>query len=612
MRNTEKHIVIIMLAVAGFFNLQRAYPQSETFENVAFKAMQDQIDKNLANLKLDKLKSPYYVGYLITDANLYAVETKMGGVVRTIDKPFRNQETSVMVGDNKRNNLNFISENKLFGWYGASFSIPLPMENSYEAITRTLWAETDAIYKDVAELMEAKLTALSQQNLPQEEVNLIDYSAVPITNVVLPSQKISFDKTKIDALTKELSAVFTSYSELTNSGVNTYIFDADAFFLSSEKIKYKIPFSLICIRIYAEAVAVDGEPLLDYVNLYFKTPDQIPAAEVLKKEVNQLASMLTQLRKAPSVNESYSGPVMFEGQAVGELIAQCFVDNPNGLLASRKPIFSNPALQKNYAQYVPKENNLEQFIGKKVTSRDISISTALNQKQYNNIPLIGYYELDAQGVVPKKNSKIIEDGVLKSLLTDRIPTLHLAKSSGNSCFAISDGSLTGTLSSGIIEVSISDGKTYKELKDKLIAAAKEEDYEYAYIVRKMTSPMASVPGLSDFNPPSNTGFAVSRPIYVYRISVKDGTEELVRSAKISDVSVKSFKRIIGAASEKQVYNTLLRGKEKYYSTWQSGFDLSGSPSSLIVPQAIVFEELDIDKEKNIVLKKEAVVPNPLK
>jgi hypothetical protein len=484
------------------------------------------------------------------------------------------------------------------------------MENSYEAISRTLWVETDAAYKNVAEIMEAKLAALSQQNLPKEEVNLIDLLDVPERMTMYASQKLTFDKAEIESLTKELSVVFASYSELTNSGVNTYIFDAEALFLSSEKIKYKVPFSLICIRVYAEAVATDGEPLLDYLNFYFKTPDQIPSVEILKKEVNNLASMLTKLRKAQSIGESYSGPVMFEGQAVGELIAQCFVDNPNGLLASRKPVFSNPTLQKNYAQYVPKENNLEQFLGKKVVSRDISISTVLNQNEYNKIPLIGYYKLDAQGIVPEKN-KIIEDGVLKSLLTDRTPTLRSQKSTGNSCFAISDGSLTGTLSSGVIEVSISDGKTYKELKDKLIAAAKEEDYEYAYIVRKMTSPLASAPGLSDFNPSTGSGFSVTRPIYVYRISVKDGTEELVRSTKISDVSIKSFKRIIGATSEKQVYNTLLRGKKRGYSTRQSSFDLSGSPSSFIIPQAIVFEELEIDKEKNIVLKKETVVPSPL-
>ena len=588
MKNIKKYIVVIILIWS--FNIRLTYSQSETFENAAFKAMQDQIDKNLANLKLDKLKQPYYIGYLITDANLYSVRAELGSVISTLDKPSRSLETMVMVGNHKRNNLNFVNENLLRGWYGASFVIPLPLENNYEGISRTLWAATDAVYKDVAELMEEKLTAISQQNLPQEEVNLIDLFDVPITNTIVPSQRLTFDKSKIEALTKELSAVFLSYPELADSGVSTYIFDADALFSSSEKIKYKVPFSLICIKIYGSTVAVDGEPLRDYINLYFKTLDQIPSIEILKKEVNQMALMLMQLRKAPRINGLYNGPVMFDGQAVGELIAQCFVNNPNGLLASRKPVFSNPDIQRRFS--VPEENSIEQFIGKKVISRDLSVSTFLNQKEYNKIPLIGYYELDAQGVVPEKNIKIIEDGVLKTLLTDRTPTLRSEKSTGNSCFAIARGGLSGRLSSGVIEVNTSVGKSYKELKDKLIAAAKDEDYEYAYIVRKMTGS-----GL------------------IYRISVKDGREELIRSANISDVTIKSFKKIIGATSEKQVYNTLLWGRESYYSEWYSttgwGFGLSGMPASFIIPEAIVFEELEIDKKKDIVLKKEPVVPNPL-
>ena len=123
--------------------------------------------------------------------------------------------------------------------------------------------------------------------------------------------------------------------------------------------------------------------------------------------------------------------------------------------------------------------------------------------------------------------------------------------------------------------------------------------------------MANVPGLSAYMPASDGAFAVSRPIYIYRISVTDGKEELVRSSKISDLSLKSFKRIVGVSNEKQVYNTLLRGKQRNYHSWRSEFDLLGIPASFIVPQAIVFQELEVEKDKTIVLKKETMAPNPL-
>jgi len=608
MKNVRKYIVIMVLFLIGFFT----FAQTESFESIAFKAMQDEMNRNMSNLKLDKLKSPYYLSYLITDAYLYSVEAQLGALVKTLDKPLRNQETSVLVGNHQRNNLNFINENKLFGYYGGSFTIPMTLENNYDAVRRSLWVETDGQYKEAAEMIEAKLAAINQQNIPEEEKNLADFSSIPPLDKIVPSPKITFDKVKIETLAKNLSAVFLNYPHLTKSGVNTYIFTADALFINTEGVKYKVPFSLVCIRVYAEAVATDGEPLMDYINFYFKTPDQISALEVLKPQVNQMATLLTQLRTAPVIQETYSGPVMFEGEAVGEIVSQCFVDNPNGLLAARKPFVSNPMLLQRYGQYLPKENKLEQLTDKKVISREFSVAAIHNQKTYNGTPLIGYYEVDVQGVVPASKTMLIEDGVLKALLTDRTPTMKNGSSNGHFCFAISDGALTGTLGSGVLEFTSTETMSYAALKEALIAAAKEEDYEYAYIVRKIANPMAGVPGLSAFVPYSNTGaFSVSRPIYIYRITVKDGMEELVRSAKIADLSLKSFKRIVGVADTQEVYNTLQKGKNGGFSTWNSRFALVGAPASFIVPKAIVFQELEVEKDKDIVLKKETIVPSPM-
>ena len=585
--------------------------QTESFEQAAFKAMQDEIDRNMSQLKLDKLKSPYNISYLITDAATYSVRTQLGAVVQVVDKPNRSQQSTVLIGNNTRNNLNFVNENSLFGWYGASFYIPMPKENDSKAIRRSLWIDTDGKYKAAAEVYEAKIAAINQQNLPAEEVNLIDLSNITAQKNILPSSKININKPQLENLAKELSALFSAYPNITKSGTDIYVYNADALFLSSEKVQYKLPFSLVCLRVYAEAVAVDGEPLMDYIQLLVSVPEQLPNADVLKKQVQTMASALEQLRKAPVIEESFSGPVMFEGEAVGEIIAQCFIDNPNGLLASRKSIASNPAFARNYGRYLPKENNLEQLTGKKVITRELSIVAVDNQKEYKGIPLIGAYTIDAEGVNVPAKTILIEDGVLKTLLTDRIPTLRNAQSNGHKRLALNDGSLIPVLGSGVIEMSSTATKSYAELKAALIAAAKEEDYEYAYIVRKMANPMANVPGLSAFTQTGDAAFAISRPVYIYRISVKDGTEELVRSSKISDLSLKSFKRIVGVSSEKQVYNTLLKGKQRNYSSWRSEFDLFGIPSSFIVPQAIVFQELEVEKDKTIVLKKETMVPNPL-
>jgi len=608
MKKFSKWKVMAAFCVLPMFSV---FSQTESFEQVAFKAMQDEIDRNLSQLKLDKLQSPYYVSYLLTDAALYSVSTQLGAVVQVVDRPYRSQQSTVLIGNNTRNNLNFVNENSLFGWYGGSIYIPMPVENDHKAIRRSLWMDTDNKYKAAAEIYEAKITAISQQNLPKEEVNLVDLSNIAASKNIFPSQKININKPQLETLAKELSAVFAAYPNITKSGADIYVYHADALFLSSEKVQYKVPFSLVCLRVYAEAVAADGEPLMDYINLLVSTPEQLPKADVLKKQVQTMASLLEQLRTAPVISESFSGPVLFEGEAVGEIIAQCFIDNPNGLLAGRKPIISNPALSRNYGRYLPKENSLEQLTGKKVITRELSLVALNNQKEYNGIPLIGSYTIDAEGVSTPSKTVLVEDGVLKTLLTDRVPTLRSAESNGHKRLALQDGSLIPVLGSGVIEMSSSSSQSYEQLKAALIAAAKEEDYEYAYIVRKMANPMANVPGLSAYTQAGDAAFTISRPVYIYRISVKDGKEELVRSAKISDLSLKSFKRIVGVSSEKQVYNTMLKGKSRSFYSWRSDFNLFGIPASFIVPQAIVFQELEVEKDKTIVLKNETMAPNPL-
>ncbi len=571
-----------------FFATSTVFPQTETFESVAFRAMKDEMDRNLSALKLDKLQSPYYIGYTITDAKIYSTEAQLGALVNTTDAPRRTQSVSVLVGDNQRNNLNFVNEDNMFGNSGSSFYIPMTMENDYDAIRRALWVSTDARYKSAAELFEAKIATIKQQNLPKEELDLPDCVAVPPLDKSIQAPEMKFDKALVERHAKDLSAVFTNYPNFTNSSVTMYVYTADALYLNNEGIKYKVPFSLICVNVQASATAADGEPLSDHLDIYARSFEQLPTFETLKKRVEEMAANFEKLREAPAISESYSGPVMFEGEVVGEIIERCFVNNANGLLASRKSVvgFTDPWMLSRYGGSIPKENTLEQMTGKKVISREFSVTALHDQQVYNGQPLLGYYEFDAQGVVPAPRVELIKDGVLKALLTDRVPTMKNTTSTGNSVLMLSGGSLHASLSSGVLEFTSTVTKSDTALKNALIAAAKEEDYEYAYIVRKM----------------SKTSNVL--PVLIYRISVKDGKEELLRSAKLSDLTLKSFKRVIGVSDTQIVFNTLNRGRRGYRPQ-------GGAPASFIVPNAIVFQELEIEKNKDIVLKKETISPSPL-
>jgi hypothetical protein len=76
------------------------------------------------------------------------------------------------------------------------------------------------------------------------------------------------------------------------------------------------------------------------------------------------------------------------------------------------------------------------------------------------------------------------------------------------------------------------------------------------------------------------------------------------------LNIRSFRRILGASHDIQVYNTMFTPAAT--PLYGSVFELTGTPVSYIVPQALLFEELDLVRETQQFVRKAPVVENPVK
>lgn len=566
------------------------------FETTINVAMKDEIKRNLELLKIEGLEDPYFISYLVSDGRIMTAKSSLGGMIKSSSKPYRTYETKVLVGNHELNNLNFGSGYPIMS-YGYSVS-KLPENNSYNAMRNRLSYSTDVKYKSAAESFEAKKAAIQQQNIPEELRSLPDYAEIDPQNINLNNDKEDLIFSKLEDLSINLSRIFEKYPTFSNSGVEVYAFQTNAYYLNNEGMKYNVPFSLVGLRVYAETMADDGEALMNYFSLYSKRFDELPDQDELIRMTVEMAEMLETIRKAPVMEESYSGPVMFVGDAVGEIVGNVFVENSNGLIAKRRPISSSR---------IGYENTLERMLGKKVISRDLTVTLQNQKTHFAGIPLIGYYQYDADGIMPEPNLTLINQGVLQNMMKDRVPTPRFALPSGHNCLALSNGSLTTSVAPGVMEMTGKNKMSIDKLKKKLITMAKEEDYEYAYIVTRIASHTTPVPGIYKYW--DSRGFHY--PLYVIRINVKDGSETVMRTAKVSEVTMKSFKQVVAVSNQQQVYNTLLRGSNKGRQGYGESA-LYGVPVSLIVPTAILFTELEVDKNQDAELRKQPAVANPLK
>jgi hypothetical protein len=354
-----------------------------------------------------------------------------------------------------------------------------------------------------------------------------------------PPRSFTVQRAAWEKTAKDLSAIFRSYPDIFSSQVRISFYQADAYFLNSEGTETQRPLTLAMVQINASTQAAgDGEPIEDHELFYATMPESLPAPEVMKKAVTVMAEELAALRNAPVFEDSYSGPVMFEDQAMAEFFAQ----------------------------------------------------------------------------------RLFENGMLKTLLSNRIPTRAVKESNGHSRPIIPGGAGSG-LGPSVIAVATEAGKSQAEMKSQLLELAKEEGLEYAVIVRKLKSPTSGAQQRFDpmamlaMQRGAQEGPSVSKPILVYRVWVKDGREELVRSVKIGSLSLSSLRRMAGASQEQLVYNTLVAsgggGGGFFFFMMGPTASASGIPASFIVPRALILEELEVKKEQRDYTPKLPVVPSLL-
>ncbi|MFA4852043.1 MAG: metallopeptidase TldD-related protein [Bacteroidales bacterium] len=601
MNKIKTYLIVVILIFTAKLSMAQINPFMD--------AMKQEIQRGMDSLKIEKMLSPEFISYSISDAKALQIEAILGAIVKSEERPIRVFESRVFVGENGITNENYLDENNMWSW--SRLSNKIPFSNNKNDIRRALWLLTDNNYKDAITNYEAKISALSQQSLTEEEKQLPDFCTVTKSETLVPYQSFQLNKSQMESLARNLSAIFKKYPLIQTSDVNIFAYDGQVFFANSEGTSVQYPLQITSIKVVATTQALSGEVLNDHVLWFTKNISQLPDEKTMLAEVEKMAKNLSELTQKNAVSEPYSGPILFEGQAAAEVFVQKFFTNINGLITVRKPVLGSEQII-NFAPDKVKENTLEAMINKKVISRDISIEALPTLTAFQNTTLIGSFITDAEGVKAPDTLVLVENGVLKNLLCTRTPSLKMKQTNGHARAALSNGGIKTVTGPGVIKMVNNNPATSvdkKKLKEMLLAAAKEEDLEYAYIIRKVVSDAAGIEKENSYYGESKPKIDLTKTIQVYRVKVSDGSEELVSFAEVQGLSTKSFKRLLATSSEMQVYNTMIKPINIDLNNWE--YKLTGTSASFILPEGLLFQELDIVKEKQGVVKNIPVVSNPL-
>ncbi len=556
-------------------------------DDVILRAMRDELQRSRA-LKIVNLDAPYYIEYSLEDADVFSASASMGALISAERRRFRLPEAQVRVGDRKFDNTNYIGS----GYFlGGRYNLEFPLDGNYSLIRRLFWLATDQSYKGAVEAIARKRAALKSITVTEQ---LADLAPAEPVHLVLDPTHTALDEESWKGRVRKLSAALSEQAPLRISGVEFQAIQSARYMVNSEGTELRVPETLIFLRARVQSQAADGMLMRDALTFHAMDFQRLPGDVELSKGLRELGANVAALAQAPK-GETYSGPVLFEEDAAAQLFAEVLGKN---LALTRRPV-----MEPGRGGYLP-TSELEGRQGSRILPEWMDVVDDPTQKEYRGRPLLGFYQVDLEGVVPRP-LVLVEKGVLKNFLLTRQPVKGFEGSNGRARMPGNFGAKTAGF--GNLFVKASESVPRAALHKRLMEMCQARSKPYAIVVRKMDFPSSAsfdeVRRMLGGMGRSGGAQPVSLPIRVYRV-YPDGREQLIRGVRFRGLTVRSLKDIVAASDEEHVFE-FLDNPAPFALMGAGGFV---SETAVVAPSVLIddLELQTIDEE----LPKPPIVPAP--
>ncbi len=508
-------------------------------EDVVMKAMRDEMARSMKDLKLPDSPKPYFIAYRVDLVDASPVGATLGSLLPLQPQTADMIAVEVRVGDPSLDNTNFLSmANATGGPSGLFHGMRTgPLQDDYLAVRRELWRATDDEYKRAVEDYAAKKAVLAGRKISEP---VPDFSSEPPAHRSETRPK-PVDRLAAEQMARELSAAFRQYPELYASSVEITLRSTYTRYLNSDGSWFTRGDTGIKLEIKAETQAPDGMPLGDSYEVFAQSLADLPPKAELLARVNGLGARLQQLRNVKML-QRYSGPILFEDDAAAEVFAKVFAP---ALVAARQPLSDNPQFEMFFDRFLGQSGSLVDRVGARVLPATLTVVNDPSRTELNGSKLPASLNIDDEGV-PASKITLVENGMLKGLLTTRTPIPGNLKSNGS---RRGFGPAPTTLL-----VSTSKGVPGADLRQELLRLAKQRGSDYGIVVRRVGRGKLSE-SLMDMamRMAGRETTGTDSILETYKL-YSDGREELVRGAQVDGLSVASFKEIAAVGDKPVLYS----------------------------------------------------------
>ena len=544
------------------------------------RAMRDEMERSRTRLVLPGVDKPFYVEYRLIDVDLRTITASFGALLASSTSRSRQMVVDVRVGNYHLDSSNFLSEDGFQGFLGRTGQVGI--DRDYNSLRQDLWLATDQAYKEAVTQMSLKQAFLRSLTKPPE---IDDFAqAQPIVRVD-PRIEPDWTSRKWEDEARAASAGLKNFPQLYGTRITYSIVYTTTYRMTSEGTIIRESHHIAGIEAGMDTEAEDGMALNNFYAYYAADASGLPDAATVARGLTRAATDLSGERDAALVPD-YTGPVLFDATAAGQILAQVLEPSLSG---ARAPLTTTNALDEFLDRYGGR-NEWTGRVNTRVLPTGVSLLDDPTAKDFGGTPLLGSYDLDAEGV-PGQRVTIVDNGLLKNLLMSRRPGPDFYASNGHSRSAmLSDPS---ALSSNLFFQSSSALST-PDMRKKFLDACKEDGHEWCLEVKRMANPGLSALQSDDFSEfvgemGGGFGSGMRMPLLVYRVYVADGRVEAVRGGILDGLTLRSLRNMLAIGSDSTVYTYMQNAAGGLAATALGSFGSiqDGIPSTIIAPSLLL-------------------------
>ena len=523
-----------LLAISLVASAQAPQPtRADAEKDPVFKAMLTELDRSKTQLQLKDVAKPFFIQYRIEEMDNFETKAQFGATTGSQHSRGRVARVTVRVGDYKTDSS---------GEKGDGAIQIETLDDDPIALRTALWMATDQAYKNALAAYAQKQAALKQVETPpladdfsqekpiirlEEPIRLrLDEQAWE-ARVARDSGLYRTDST-VKASQRDVEYSLGSFTALVKT---TWLVTSEGAIVRKSAADYQESFAV-------GTQAADGMSLERSYATNGNALKDLDSADAFAQHAVSLIASLTDLRKAPLVEEEYHGPLLMSSDAAADTMHSLVA----GAVTATRPKLGTEARTNGPFASSYHARVLPEFLG---------VVDDPGLKSYDGKGLVGAFDVDDEGV-PAQAVKLVVAGQLENYLLGREPVRDFPQSNGHGRAGITGPPKP---SIGVLQVPAKDGLTDQELNSRLLESAGHRGLKNVYYVSTMGDKMA--------------------PRLLYRVG-SDGKRELVRGAIFDDLDQRALRADVVAA-----------GKQLWVANY-----LGEIPETVLAP-ALLFDDVTI-------------------